>query len=54
MFIATTSEIRWFGRGKVPGEVDLWLQNLQGNTEAQTPRTDVYLNIKETPNLRRN
>lgn len=51
MFTVTTAEIRWFVKGNIPKEINDWIQNLKGEIEYQTPRTDLYLNIKDTPNL---
>jgi len=51
MFTVSTSEIRWFYDGEIPDEICNWIQNLKGEIESQPPRTDVYLNINDTPNL---
>jgi hypothetical protein len=38
-----TVEVRWFGRGPVPAEVQRWFARCPGAAAAQMPRVDTYL-----------
>ena len=38
-----TMEVRWFGQGAVPSDIETWFSRLEGPTEAEPSRIDYYL-----------
>jgi len=46
-----TVEVRWFGTGAVPAEVQRWFQGKEHEAEAQPPRTDHYLRLGRNEDL---
>lgn len=51
MFSISTAEIRWFYTGSPPEPLLVWLQELDGLYENQSPRTDRYLLLPAQDNL---
>ena len=46
-----TVEVRWFGRGSLPLEVQAWFQSGQDQPEPQASRVDYYLRVADTNSL---